>query len=112
MMRIVSVPGYGMVTLRFNSWIARLGGKNNCITLNARTIRVAQDNIGAMTFAHEWGHILQAKRLGWRYLPWVLMHYARSGYANSLPEREADVFMWKHWRDFPGVVYAPTRAAS
>ena len=81
------------IRLHFNSRIARLGGANNCITLDAHNIFIARDWITALTLAHEDGHTMQAERLGWRYLPWVLFHYAKSGYAESLPEREADAEM-------------------
>lgn len=81
------------VRLHFNSKIARLGGQFNCITLTKSDIFIAQDWITALTLAHEDGHTIQASRLGWRYLPWVLWHYAKSGYAKSLPETNADEFM-------------------
>jgi hypothetical protein len=96
------------VRLHFNSKIARLGGQFNCMTLTKSDIFIAQDWITARTLAHEDGHTLQAERLGWRYLPWVLFHYAKSGYAKSLPERDADEHMEKHAHRYAAVGRVPS----
>lgn len=100
------------VRLHFKSKIARLGGQFNCITLTKSDIFIAQDWITALTLAHEdAGHTVQAERLGWRYLPWVLFHYAKSGYANSLPERDADEQMERYKHLYHGLGPIPSWVA-
>jgi len=94
----LTLPSGHVVTLHFRHWLPRFvmrmkGGVNLCMTLSAGHILVSQDWITARTMAHEVGHTLQARRFGWRYLPWVLWHYAKSGYTNSLPEVDADKYM-------------------
>lgn len=92
-----------VVTVRLNSWVARLlrpGSINNGLTLSSHTIRFARDWYTARGIAHEWGHTMQAEALGWRYLPWVLGTYLTSGYANSDAEREADAYMDAHHTEF------------
>ena len=101
----ISVHGYRPVTIHWHSTFAgRLGGSSNCVTLNARDIYCADGDINALTVAHEYGHTEQARRLGWRYLPWIAYCFLRYGYANSPAEKEANAFMWAHYQDFPNVV--------
>jgi hypothetical protein len=97
------------VRLHWKSWLARMGGQFNCMTLTKSDIFIAQDWIGPKTLAHEdAGHTVQAARLGWRYLPWVLFHYAKSGYANSLPERDADEQMEKYHHLYTAIGDVPS----
>lgn len=108
MKQTITVQGYAPVTLHFNSRLARLGGGiNNCMTLSARHILVSRDYLTKLGFAHEYGHVRQAQRLGWRYLPWVLWGYLLHGYADSPAELDADDFMWAHFQEFPEVGTVP-----
>jgi hypothetical protein len=77
------------------------------MTINPDTILDANGQIDRMTLAHEFGHREQAKARGWRYLPWVLWHYLKEGYENSLPERLADQFMYANAHLFPLLVRCP-----
>jgi hypothetical protein len=74
------------------------------MTINPDLILDGNDWIDRMTLAHEFGHREQAKARGWRYLPWVLWHYATEGYENSLPERLADGFALQNAHLFPPIV--------
>lgn len=84
------------IRIHWNSWIARLGGSTNCMTLSAGHIFVACNRINAPTLAHEDGHSIQAAKRGWLYLPWVLWGYATKGYAKSKAEVEADEHMTRY----------------
>ena len=100
----LTVHGYGTVTIHWYSTLAgRLGGASNCVTLNVDHIYCACGDITRWTLAHEYGHIAQAKRLGWRYLPWIALCFARYGYRNSPAEIEATAFANAHWQDFSDV---------
>lgn len=98
------------VRLHFNSRIARLGGGiNNCMTLSKGHILISRDWIGPKTLSHEdAGHTVQAAEKGWRYIPWVLFHYAKSGYANSLPERDADEKMRQYYHLYAAIGPVPS----
>lgn len=107
MRRWVTIPGGPLVCLHFNSWFARAvnpGGVNNCVTLSARHVYVSRDWITNDGLAHEAGHVQQARRLGWRYLPWVLWGYVTHGYENSPAERDADAYMAAHRHEYPAVL--------
>lgn len=101
-----------VITLHYRHWIPRFcmrfkGGINLCMTLSAKHIYVSQDWITARTLAHEVGHTFQARRLGWRYLPWVLLTYLRSGYTHSKAEVEADEYMDKYAHLFQNHGHVP-----
>lgn len=81
------------VRLHWKSWLARMGGQFNCMTLTKSDIFIAQDWIGPKTLAHEDGHTIEAEKRGWLYLPWVLFGYVWKGYARAKAEREADEYM-------------------
>ena len=99
--RIISVPGFGVFRLHFRSAIAgRVAGSQGAFTPNATDIYIAGDSSSAFGLAHEVGHTRQAKKYGWRYLLWVFYHYAKSGYAASLPERDASQFAWDNYPAF------------
>ncbi len=101
MTHLLTLPDGHTVVLHFNSRFARLtGGINKCVTPNARHIYISRDWVTARGLAHEVGHIQQARRLGWRYLPWVLGCYLTQGYRNSTPEVEADRYMASHLHQF------------
>jgi len=97
-----------VVRLHWNSWMARLGGANNCMTLTAHDIFVASDWIYSMTLAHEDGHTVQAAKRGVLYLPWVLLGYLHKGYAHAKAEREADDFMYAHGAQYRSLGNVPT----
>jgi hypothetical protein len=78
------------------------------MTLTKSDIFISRDWIGPRTLAHEDGHTRQAERLGWRYLPWVLFHYAKSGYAKSLPETDADEEMEKYHHLYEAIGEIPS----
>ncbi len=108
MKRTITIPGYGTRTLHFNSRFARIlggpSGINNAVSPNAHDIYISRHWIQGPHLAHEWGHGVDAKRLGWRYLPWVLWGYVRYGYAKSPAEVSADKYMADHARNFPPLV--------
>jgi len=106
----LTVNNHGTVKIHFNSRLSRLlgwrAGLNNCaVTLSATHIFVARDSISRMTLAHEFGHVNQAKIRGVLYLPWVVVGFLIRGYVNNVAEKEADLYMWKHFRDFPASVH-------
>lgn len=101
MKEVVTLADGHEVVLHYGSWLAhRMAGRHGAVTLSARHIFVAAHWITAKGLAHEVGHTRQARRYGWLYLPWVLWHYAISGYEQSKPEREADAYMDANWRYF------------
>lgn len=103
-------PDGRVIVLHWNSWFARVlkpGSTNNCVTLSSRHVFVSRDWIRAPGLAHEAGHTLQAKRLGWRYLPAILWGYLRYGYERSPLEQEADTYMFAHANDYPDIGPVP-----
>jgi hypothetical protein len=80
-------------TVHWYSWIARLGGKNNCMTLSASHIFSADGDMNAETQAHEDGHAITAEKRGILYLPWVAWQFVAKGYAKSKAENEGDDYM-------------------
>lgn len=114
MRHVIHTPEGHRVTVILNSWIARAlkpGGINNAVTLSGSTVRFSRDWYTRFHLAHECGHILQAKRLGWRYLPWVLWTYLKSGYRKSAAEQGADAYaadsyaLYDHHGPIPSWVY-------
>lgn len=107
-------PDGRVVTLHWNSWLARaaagFGGINNCVTLTARHVCVSRDWITAKGLAHEVGHTVQARVHGWHYLPWVLWGYVRYGYEKSPAELHADAYMEQNVGKFPNFGPVPSWA--
>ena len=94
-------PVYGTVTIHWRStWAGRLGGTNNCVTPTAHDIYVNAAAITQDTLAHEYGHILDARRLGWRYLPWIIWCRLAYGFEKSPAELRAGAFKDAHWQEF------------
>ena len=48
---------------------------------------------------------VQARRLGWRYIPWVLKCYATQGITKSAPELDANAFAAAHEHLFPPATF-------
>lgn len=95
MKHIIHTPEGHRVTVILNSWIPRVlmpGAINAAVTLTGHTVRFSRGWYTRFHLAHECGHILQARRRGWYYLPWVLGSYLRSGYRNSAAELGADLY--------------------
>jgi len=89
--------------IHWNSWIARLGGKNNCMTLSATDILSADNDINAATLAHEDGHAITAEKRGLLYLPWVIAAWVKDKYAGSKAEREGDDYMRQNLHLYHGL---------
>lgn len=99
---------FGTKEIHFHSkLVGRTIGSRFQMAVNPDKILDANDWMNGETLAHECGHGEDAKRLGWKYIPWVLYHYAKEGYEKSLPERRADDFMYKNLSKFPLLIKCP-----
>ena len=98
---------HGTVTLHFHSKVPGfIADRWGAFTPNASHIYIASDTIAGFWLAHEFGHIQQAKRLGWRYLPWIAWTYLAGGPYASTAEKDATAWAWRHFNDFPSEVRA------
>ena len=100
----LSTP-YGTVTVLFRDALAgRIAGSRGACVLRRDEIRVAGDSISAFALAHEMHHVFKARSLGWRYLPWVLIQYAKSLNHDATPfEQEAEAWAALHVGEFSDV---------
>lgn len=105
------------IKYHFNSPFARLMGRLNkskgnwCVTIGPDTF-VSRNYIVAQSRAHEFGHSLQAERLGrpkflWRYLK----ANKKYGYKNNPFEIEAHLYALQHKGEFSDIGQVPTQGA-
>ncbi len=106
-------PDGHRVQIHLEHWLPRLlGGRNLAITVGAGRILVQRDWLSQRGLAHECGHVAQARRLGWRYLPAILWQYLRHWSTTDTPlEREADAWMEAHWPEYPVIGAIPPNIA-
>lgn len=96
------------VNLHFRSKLAdrmgKLWGKERtCVTVDKDNIHIQADTITGYTLAHEYGHTLEAERLGKMYLPTIAWHFIRYGHnkKKNPSERKADEYRDTNWTTFP-----------
>lgn len=94
------------VEIVFNDpWMKRLaklqGLKSLTMTVSPKKILTSLSYIPQKRLAHEWGHVLHAIELGWKWTLHVGRSYLFQGYKGSLFEQRAVMYQEAYQPEFP-----------